>query len=217
MNNMENGIAAADSAAAQAQEAAEEALSSSLPTPTSADIGKVATVVGETSKGVVIVPPQTPVNNTLSNGNPSLFAIGETVIVTIDGTDYSCVVEVGKDDLKADTDGNGTVTYDEIGGFRFIGLATTVAVYAVSASASWQPAAPSGGVLVVHEVDGTLDKTWQEIYDALPIAVLDIPSTSTRKLFDRARTDLHGLFVSGGEYYAANSASGYPEKTITSK
>lgn len=33
---------------------------------------------------------------------------------------------------------------------------------------AWDKAAPSGGgVLVVHNTDGTLDKTWQEIYDAM--------------------------------------------------
>lgn len=74
-----------------------------------------------------------------------------------------------------------------------------------------------GSVLVVHDVDGTLDKTWQEIYDALPIAVLDDPSHSTRKTFHTAGTVLHGLFVYGGDYYAANSASGYPEKTTAPK
>lgn len=26
-----------------------------------------------------------------------------------------------------------------------------------------------GGALVVHDVDGTLDKTWQEIHDAMPL------------------------------------------------
>lgn len=32
---------------------------------------------------------------------------------------------------------------------------------------AWDKAAPSGGgVLVVHDANGTLDKTWQEIYDA---------------------------------------------------
>ena len=33
-----------------------------------------------------------------------------------------------------------------------------------------------GGVLVVHDVDGTLDKTWQEIYDA-PFAIMKIHQT----------------------------------------
>lgn len=74
-----------------------------------------------------------------------------------------------------------------------------------------------GGVLDVTDTDGTLDKTWQEIYDALPLAVLDVPSSSRRAIFMDARTDLHGLSISNGDYYAANSASGYPEKTTSPK
>lgn len=89
--------------------------------------------------------------------------------------------------------------------------------YLAAITAKLSGGGSGGGVLVVHDENGTLDKTWQEIYDALPIAVLDIPSTSMRKLFDMANTDLHGLSVSGGEYYAANSASGYPEKTTAPK
>ena len=35
-----------------------------------------------------------------------------------------------------------------------------------------EPEESSGGVLVVHEVNGTLDKTWQEIYDASLVSVV---------------------------------------------
>ena len=38
----------------------------------------------------------------------------------------------------------------------------------------WAKAAPSGGgVLIVTDTDGTLDKTWQEIHDAMPLAFID--------------------------------------------
>ena len=45
----------------------------------------------------------------------------------------------------------------------------------------WATPSGGGGVLVVHDVEGTLDKTWQEIYDAIgngsiPI-VTGIPSS----------------------------------------
>lgn len=91
-------------------------------------------------------------------------------------------------------------------------------VLTVNNSGEWVAANPSGGgVLVVTDTDGTLDKTWQEIYDALPLAVLDIPRLSMRVLFDAADTDLHGLSVTSSYYYAANSASGYPEKTTAPK
>jgi len=35
----------------------------------------------------------------------------------------------------------------------------------------------NGGVLVMHDEDGTLDKTWKEIHDA-PFAVLRVEATS---------------------------------------
>lgn len=81
---------------------------------------------------------------------------------------------------------------------------------AVSKAVPQSGGGSGGGMLVVHDVNGTLDKTWQEIYDALPIAVLD--GASDRKPFTMANTASHGLVV-GDDYYAANSASGYPKKT----
>jgi hypothetical protein len=73
------------------------------------------------------------------------------------------------------------------------------------------------GVLVVTDTDGTLDKTWQEIHDAMPLAVCDVTGKSLRVIFESANTNLHGLFVAGGDYYAANSASSYPKKTTAPK
>ena len=42
-----------------------------------------------------------------------------------------------------------------------------------AAQSKWVNGAPSGGVLLVHEVDGTLDVTWQQIHDA-EVAVLHV-------------------------------------------
>lgn len=80
-----------------------------------------------------------------------------------------------------------------------------------------------GGVLVVHDVDETLDKTWQEIYDAT-FSVIRV------KVSDDSWMQFHivnvgtGVPIGGGdaEYfvgalsemgnqlYVASSASGYP-------
>lgn len=68
-----------------------------------------------------------------------------------------------------------------------------------------------GGVLVVHDEDGTLDKTWKEIHDA-PLAIM--------KLQYEAVQVLSGITVSGGTYvvafgdltYFTDSENGYPNE-----
>lgn len=68
-----------------------------------------------------------------------------------------------------------------------------------------------GGVLVVHDEDGTLDKTWKEIHDA-PLAVLKVQYEAVKLV--------SGITVSGGTYvvafgdltYFANSEDGYPNE-----
>ena len=85
-----------------------------------------------------------------------------------------------------------------------------------------------GGVLVVHDVDGTLDKTWQEIHDALaqgiPCVTVYTDPIPIRNNVEQGQI----VFVSGipGNYYVsvlsaqgttpvvvkwtATSADGYP-------
>lgn len=90
-------------------------------------------------------------------------------------------------------------------------------------SGVWVAANPSsgGGVLVVTETDGTLDKTWQEIHDA-GFSVLNygvgIYTTSFiisngsvyRVVFCHAYSDKGTVYVDE-RVYTASSASGYPE------
>lgn len=76
----------------------------------------------------------------------------------------------------------------------------------------------SGGVLVVHDVDETLDKTWQEIHDA-DFAVLKITYNEnfiSTSIILGTEID-HGVYMvyfgHNGEdtiAYMASSASGYP-------
>lgn len=73
-----------------------------------------------------------------------------------------------------------------------------------------------GGVLVVHDVDGTLDKKWQEIHDVdFAVVVTTVPAgkhvgicTSVTK--NRDQTE----FIVGTTEndYTASSADGYPTK-----
>ena len=93
----------------------------------------------------------------------------------------------------------------------------------VSKNGVWKTAplndTPSGGMLVVHDVDGTLDKTWQEINDADFAVILAYGSNI------EAIAHMPVNFCNGGKggtydvacmlqgaavYYSASSASGYP-------
>lgn len=78
--------------------------------------------------------------------------------------------------------------------------------------------AAAGSVLVVHDVDGTLDKTWQEIHDALPL-VCAMKNEGYYKWVEYATSEegefYTGFFVvtPGGtvkQEYFASSADGYP-------
>ena len=169
MNNMEEGIAAADSAAAQAQETADEAVSRCLPTPTSADVGKVATVVGETGKGAVIVPDQTVGGGAeIPNANVSLFTVGAICVTTYDGADYvGTVIEYkGLPRLIINDDASLSLVDNVISLNTLDVDSHTISVNLAQTTPAWGMSAPSSGVLVVHDVEGTLDKTWQEIFDA---------------------------------------------------
>ena len=76
-----------------------------------------------------------------------------------------------------------------------------------------------GGVLIVTDTDGTLNKTWQEIHDA-PIAVLKIDSYNCICMDNTADSQSAMFSVVFVEHdntgniqylvYLTNSASGYP-------
>ena len=78
-----------------------------------------------------------------------------------------------------------------------------------------------GGVLVVTDTDGTLDKTWQEIHDA-GFSVLNYGigiyttnffisnESGYRVVFSHAYSDKGNVYVID-RVYTASSASGYPE------
>ena len=69
-----------------------------------------------------------------------------------------------------------------------------------------------GGVLVVTATDGTLDKTWQEIHDAMLSggAVIQIDEAEADTVLRvYAGKGTYNVSVDGG-FYSASSASGYP-------
>ena len=74
-----------------------------------------------------------------------------------------------------------------------------------------------GGVLVVHDVSGTLDKTWKEIADAASAGIMPVLFVDCNGEHGDAGV-LLSYYVQDGAYivelgtwpYAADSASGYP-------
>lgn len=218
---------------------------SGLPTPTASDIGKVATVVGETSKGAVIVPEQDAFVGddnpaTLSNANVLLFTKGANVIVTVSQfvSDSEVIVE-----RTATVDNNYSVTvilpdghttleiYENSGGLDCItnglgqGTSTilSMAVNLVNVDVSWGMGGGSGGgVLLVNEVfdpqtkTTSLDKTWQEIRDAAPLAYLVEPDpdaddgASYYALTQIGKITGTGCFVTFGANYGCANPSDYP-------
>lgn len=74
--------------------------------------------------------------------------------------------------------------------------------------------ANAGGVLVVNvDENSTLDKTWQEIYDA-PLAVVKSIGEGGNRTTIIVATSIsdnnYDVEVSNGETYTADSAEGYP-------
>lgn len=77
-----------------------------------------------------------------------------------------------------------------------------------------------GGVLVVNDVEGTLDKTWNEIYDAMLLGGASISADNPTRVMNVVSvehdTKANSFNVVGGinNIYKASSASGYPALSI---
>ena len=80
---------------------------------------------------------------------------------------------------------------------------------------AWDKAAPSGGggVLVVRDTDGTLDKTWQEIYDAMlsggAVYVYQNGGIAVFVFAGSNGSQYHVDTSSGDEFYTSTT-DGYP-------
>ena len=99
-------------------------------------------------------------------------------------------------------------------------------VLAVNNSGVWVAANPSagGGVLVVTDTDGTLDKTWQEIKDAMLVGSVVIDRSNQlatdivyvgRVFFTSFGGDKYSVYTDGdANHYDTSSASGYPTLVV---
>lgn len=75
--------------------------------------------------------------------------------------------------------------------------------------------AGSGQILVVTDTDGTLDKTWQEIYDAFPNCYIigDSWKGTILNVYEDSRYYLYCYYnSSNSRQYRISSANGYPEE-----
>lgn len=198
-----------------------------LPAVTDADDGKALTVNVTKEKGAVIVPEQS-VNVSfgppaqLSNTVDDLFVEGAKVIMTVDGVEYAATVEDISGTLRAMYNGDGiNVNFAMSLGHVSIAGPTgthTVSVNIENSSVGWEAQTSGGGVLVVTDTSGTLNKTVTEI-TAVDFAVVK---------YEEATGFVASVVLDGksGEYdvrvitanegsvvavrYIASSADGYP-------
>ena len=80
---------------------------------------------------------------------------------------------------------------------------------------SWASGSSGGGVLVVHEDENkALDKTWQEIHDAMLQGLVVISSTDGDNSFLTVCTQVQNneveYFVISNDSYVTDSPNGYP-------
>ena len=158
-----------------------------LPSISSQDAGKVMTVESDGSWGVENVPAELP----------SVTSADETKVLTVDS--------------------NGDwVAADAPSGLPSTTSASAGDVLSLNndKEAVWTTPSSGGGVLVVHDVNGTLDKTWQEIHDAMLSggAVIQANETNvdTVESVYAGKGGTYTVVPSGGTYYSASSVSGYP-------
>ena len=77
----------------------------------------------------------------------------------------------------------------------------------------WAEGGSGGGVLVVADTDGTLDKTWQEIHDAMLSggAVIQVEEAVNTVLKVYNSKGTYVVISAIDDRYEASSTSGYPE------
>lgn len=118
--------------------------------------------------------------------------------------------------LKAFSNGSISMYKDEV---RDVADATAEDLIAQELAVEFSSGGGSGGgVLVVHDVDGTLDKTWQEIHDAFVAGSVRIQNAAgvIMNVKTVGYSSKEGKYSVMCDYYqtdhtcTTDSASGYP-------
>ena len=159
----------------------------------------------------------------------------ETLTITFDGTDYECQkTEPGYGEF--DQDGPDFTNYPfflmiVVNGYCRL-FTETAGTYTISAKTSsvvcsdeFEKAVKTaaGGFLVVHEVDGTLDKTWQEIHDAIilnPVVIVFerddgvLANYVYQASIRQSASDNYVILTIFEDLYATDSVDGYPSISV---
>lgn len=158
-----------------------------LPSISAQDAGKVMTVESDGSWGVENIPSELP----------SVTSSDETKVLTVD-SNGDWVAADAPSGLPSTTSAN----------------AGDVLSLNNDKEAVWTTPSSGGGVLVVTDTEGTLDKTWQEIHDAMLVGTVVISVSNPQRvdvvLSAQVDSKTNEYVITGGDWYTASSANGYP-------
>ena len=105
----------------------------------------------------------------------------------------------------------GTISMEQ---YEVKEVTETIGEQLVAAGVAVEIGGGSGGVLVVHDVEGTLDKTWQEIHDAFPMVRAESNEGTYFSVASVLREDesynVHSWDGEAKTRYVSDSADGYP-------
>ena len=193
-----------------------------LPSITAQDEGKVLTVESDGSWGVENVPSELP---TVGASDKDKYLHTDASTGDLEWSAVNEVPTVGSSDkgkyLHSDASTGNVEWADAPTELPSVSGTDEGKVLTVNNSGVWVAANPSsgGGVLVVTDTDGTLDKTWQEIADALPNVRVVFGENDFGTVYAAEYSSKGGYYIGTCKYsatpstpvnYNTESATGHP-------